>query len=331
METEYGKVFPELMVGKKIMYVHGFMSSGQTNTAKLLRRLLPQATVVAEDIPIHPAEAMELLHRLCEAERPDLIIGTSMGGMYTEMLRGVYRIVVNPAFQMGQAIKEGGMSGRQVFQNPRKDGVQEIIVTKSLEKEYAEITTHCFRGITADERERVYGLFGDRDPLVHTFGLFREHYPNAIRFHGEHRLTDSILQHYVVPVIRWIDDKQTGRERPVVYIDYDSVVDERGNVRSSLHKAYELLLDHYDVYFVARAHSDEGEAMLEAQRRIEDIFSAPAFNRVVYTSNPSLLYGDYYIGCNPPDGSMATAIEFGSEEFKAWEEIIVYFSRLGGQ
>ena len=77
---------------------------------------MPEATVIAPDLPIHPEEAMELLHNLVDSEKPDLIIGTSMGGMYTEMLYGVDRICVNPAFQMGTTISETNMMGKQVFQ-----------------------------------------------------------------------------------------------------------------------------------------------------------------------------------------------------------------------
>lgn len=106
---------------------------------------------------------MDLLHRMVDTEKPDLVIGTSMGGMYTEMLYGVDRICVNPAFQMGDTILQNNMLGKQTYQNPRADGVQEVIVTKALQKEYKEMTTHCFSGVTDEERKRVYGLFGDED------------------------------------------------------------------------------------------------------------------------------------------------------------------------
>ena len=82
------KNFPALMQGKKLMYVHGFGSSAASGTVTLLRTLLPSAEVIAEDIPLHPAEGLEMLRTLCKTHQPDLIIGTSMGGMYTEMLRG---------------------------------------------------------------------------------------------------------------------------------------------------------------------------------------------------------------------------------------------------
>ena len=125
------KQYPGLMAGKKIMYIHGFMSSAQSGTVDILRRMLPDATIVAEDIPLHPAEAMAMLRDMAQREQPDLIIGTSMGGMYAEMLYGYDRILVNPAFEMGKSPSQSSMTGKQVYQNPRKDGEMEVVVTKA--------------------------------------------------------------------------------------------------------------------------------------------------------------------------------------------------------
>ena len=202
----YIKQFPELMKGKKIMYVHGFGSSGQSGTVTRIREVFPNAIVIAPDLPVRPQEAIDLLRETCDKEQPDLIIGTSMGGMYAEMLYGYDRILVNPALQMGDTMKEHGMIGAQHFSNPRQDGVQDFIVTKALVKEYKEMTEQCFSGVTPEEQGRVWGLFGDEDTTVNTYDLFREHYPTAIRFHGEHRMNDNSFMHSIVPVIRWIDD-----------------------------------------------------------------------------------------------------------------------------
>ena len=339
MENPYLKQYPDLMSGKKIMYVHGFGSSAQSGTVTMLRTLMPNATVIAEDIPLHPAEAMTLLRDMQQNEQPHLIIGTSMGGMYTEQLRGTDRILVNPAFEMGATMGEHGMIGKQTFQNPRKDGVQDFIVTKALVKEYAEATTHCFENIDEADRQRVYGLFGDADPLVHTFPLFAQHYPNAMSFHGEHRLTDKVAMHYLIPVIRYIDDRQEGRERPVVYVDIETLRDSYGNATASMHKAYEMLIEHYNVYIVAPSPSDNAQQMVDDTRWVEQFLSAPAWGRIVFTNQRQMLYGDYLItpAAQPKPTLqeqpefMGTQIEWGSDEFKTWEEIIVFFDRLGGQ
>lgn len=333
MENNYQTQFPPLMEGKKIMYVHGFGSSAQSGTVKLLRQLMPRAEVIARDMPIHPEEAMALLHHLCEAEKPDLIIGSSMGAMYTEMLYGFDRILVNPAFQMGDTMMKHDMLGKQTFQNPREDGIQDFIVTKQIVKEYREITEKCFTGVDDEERRRVYGLFGDKDPMVNTFDLFHKHYPNAIHFHGEHQLIDKVAIHYLTPVIRWIDDRQEGRERPIVYITLDTLKDCYGKPRSSMHKAFEVIIQYYNVYIIASAPTNDHPSITEAQEWCEEYLSAPAYNRLVFTNALNLVYGDYLITTQTDDKNlfMGTTIEIGSDEFKTWEDIIVFFDRLGGQ
>lgn len=331
-ENQYVKQFPDLMSGKKVMYVHGFGSSAQSGTVTMLRTLLPEATVIAEDIPLHPEEGMAMLRQMQQEEQPDLIIGTSMGGMYTEMLYGTDRILVNPAFQMGETMGKHGLTGKQTFHNPRKDGIQEFIVTKTIVKEYEEMTTHCFAHAADEgEQQRVYGLFGDEDPLVHTFPLFSEHYANAIRFHGEHRLSDKVAHHYLIPVIRWIDDRQEGRERPIVFIDFNALHDSYDNPTASMHKAYEMLIERYDVYVVAPAPSNTPSALADVQAWVEKYLSAPAWNRIIYANQQQFLYGDYYISATDTPAFMGTSIRWGSDEFKTWEEIITFFERLGGQ
>lgn len=329
MENPYLKQFPDLMAGKKIMYVHGFLSSAQSGTVKMLSELMPNACIIAEDIPVHPEEALAMLRDMQEHEQPDLIIGTSMGGMFAEMLYGTDRILVNPAFEMGATMSS--MTGRQQFQNPRKDGKNELMVTKGLIKEYRDITTLCFSQITDEEQTRVYGLFGDKDPVVHTFDLFHEHYPQALYFHGEHRLIDKIALHYLSPVIRWIDDKQSGKERPIVYIHYDALHDAHGNATSSMHIAYEMLQEHYKVYIVASAPTNNHAYLQEVQAWAEEHLSTPAYDRLIFTNQKALLYGDYFIDPLPSANFMGTSIHYGSDEFKCWEDIIPFFQRLGGQ
>ena len=233
---------------------------------------------------------------------------------------------------VGDTMGKHGMIGKQVYQNPRQDGVQEFIVTKALVKQFAELTEQCFSN-AADEKEqqRVWGLFGDNDPLVHTYDLFLSHYPQAVRFHGEHRLTDKVAIHYLVPVIRWIDDRKEGRERPILYITIDAMRAPQGQPRPSMHKAFEMLLENYNIYFVCPARSTAKEAMAADHDWIEEAISAPSFDRIVYANNSALLYGDYKISTSDDTDFMGTNIRLGSDEFKTWDEIITYFERLGGQ
>lgn len=326
MENPYIKQYPELLTGKKILYVHGFGSSGQSGTVGRLREVFPEAIVIAPDLPIHPQEALDLLRQTCEAECPDLILGTSMGGMYTEMLYGYDRIVINPAFGIADTMQEHGLTGKQQFFSPRRDGVQEFYVDKPLVKEYRAICEQNFvHAEDAEEQQRVFGLFGDQDPLVHTRELFLQHYPQAISFHGEHRMNDHSFMHSIVPVMRWVDDRQSRRERPIIYIGIETMSNSHHQPASSVQKAVRLLIEHYDMYFVTDAPQPETEAWLE------EYINVPAWRHTVYTYRRDLLYGDYLISQKKEGDTMATLLEYGSDTFKTWDDIIDYFSHLGGQ
>ena len=326
----YIKQFPELFSGKKILYVHGFASSGQSGTVTRIRQVLPQAEVMAPDLPVEPEEAMALLKETCERENPDLIIGTSMGGMYAEMLYGYDRIIVNPAFEMGETMKEHGMMGQQHFQNPREDGVQEFMVTKTLVKAYKEMTERCFSGVSAEEQDRVWGLFGDEDTTVDTMDIFQQHYPRAISFHGEHRMNDQSFMHAVVPVIRWVDDRQEHRERPIIYIGIETLMDNYRKPKSSAQKTLRTLLENYQLYFVAPAGA-ETKGYEETLTWLYEYVNVPAYAHTVFTNQRQLLYGDYLISTDERWEGMATQIRFGSDTFKTWDDVADYFSRLGGQ
>ena len=333
-ENPYQKQFPDLMSGKRIMYVHGFASSAQSGTVKRLRDTLPQPEVIAYDLPVDPHEAIALLHEKVEKDKPHLIIGTSMGGMYTEQLYGTDRIVVNPAFQIADTMGEHGMTGKQTFLNPRQDGQQDFIVTKAMVKEYRAVQEQCFRGADTEEQSRVWGLFGMSDELVHTYPLFMEHYRQGIWFDGEHRMDDRVFLHSVVPVIRWIDDRQEGRERPVVYITIDALRDERGQQRSSAMKVLRRLIEDYQVFVVAPSADYDTDSVQSIQQWCKQVVGVPAYGHLVFTRRRDLLYGDYLVSADEADRNgdfMGTRILLGSDSFKTWEEIMVYFDRLGGQ
>ena len=322
IENPYVKQFPDLLAGKTLLYCHGFGSSGQSGTVTRLRTVMPQANVIAPDLPIDPNEAIALLHSICEKEKPDLIIGTSMGGMYTEQLRGFDRICINPALELADTMKAHGMTGTQQFQNPRQDGVQEFYVDKALVKAYRDVSEQRFVGLTDDDRQRVIGLFGDQDDLVDTFDMFSSHYPQATHFHGEHRMDDKSYMHSVVPVIRWIDDRQEQRQRPIVYIGIECLKDAYNKPASSCQKAVRQLIEHYQVYFVGE--TDDAQWL-------EEYINVPAWRHTVYTYRRDLLYGDYLISNRKEGDTMATLLLYGSDTFKTWEDIILYFSHLGGQ
>ena len=195
---------------KKILYVHGFASSGCSGTVLYLRKQLPDWKVIAPDLPIDPFEAIEQLHKLVEEEKPDIVVGTSMGGMYTQQLWGVPRIVVNPSFEMSRSLLFGKM-GRNRYLSKRKDGATEFRIDKSVVERFKEMEKEQFNGITEEEKSLVFGLFGEDDPIVHFQPLMAQLYgeERCRWFKGEHRLNDEIVKKVLIPLIdEMVPDKE---------------------------------------------------------------------------------------------------------------------------
>ena len=110
--------------------------------------------------------------------------------------------------------------------------------------------------------------------------------------------------HSVVPVIRWIDDKQEHRQRPIIYIGVETMMDNYQKPVSSVQKAVRQLIEHYQVLFVAPAldYTTTESCLTEYFRCSHlstDISSLP-------TAENSL-YGDYLIAA-PEQESLEGAL-----------------------
>ena len=196
---------------KKILYLHGFGSSGASGTVESLRRefwsrvdAAHRAVVVAPDIPLDPVAAMSMLEELAFDEMPDLIIGTSMGGMYAQQLHGFTRICVNPSFWPSRKY-DLLYVGKHKWLNRRKDGETEFHVTKEIIARFQNMEDHQFDGVTDDDRTLCHGLFGDGDTILssQTRPVFEQYYPGmAHTFPGGHRLNDDVLSHTLLPYIK---------------------------------------------------------------------------------------------------------------------------------
>ena len=194
---------------KKVLYLHGFGSSGASGTVELLRKAFweadaaHRAAVVAPDIPVDPAVALPMLKSLVVSESPVLIIGTSMGGEYAHQLRGVVRVCVNPSFWLSRKYDILHV-GKHKWLNKRRDGELEFHITKETIEHFQEMEAHQFDDIPEEDRFLCHGLFGEEDDLCPEGRLlFEEHYPGMSHvFPGGHRMNDAIVKTMLLPYIR---------------------------------------------------------------------------------------------------------------------------------
>jgi len=190
---------------KTVLYLHGFASAGSSGTALHLRNTLYEygIPVLSPDIPTSPAQALPFLQQLVSEQKPDLIVATSMGAMYAELLHGIPRILVNPSFCMSRLLTFRGLGKRQEFRNKREDGAKDFKVDKQMIAEFKEVEKRLFKAAKA-EQDIVWGLFGNQDKNVNCQPEFKKHYGTAHFqvFEGEHFLNDAILKRVVFPIVK---------------------------------------------------------------------------------------------------------------------------------
>ena len=206
----------------KIIYFHGFASSGASGTVQLLRQMLPSAQVIAPDIPVDPEEALPMLHGLVTAEQPDVIIGTSMGGMYAHQMHGHLRICVNPAFHMSTRSK-ALHTGTHKWLNGRVNHEKEFKVTQDTVRRFNQMERHQFDGVTPEDKDLCYGLFGIDDPFVNSanaYALFTKYYTHAERFEGGHNLNDKTIRKVLFPLLARLFGERFEQARQEPLPDY---------------------------------------------------------------------------------------------------------------
>ncbi len=184
----------------KVLFIHGLASSGAYKMASSLRILLKGSEVIAPDVPIDPREALDLLEGICRNERPDLIVGLSLGGFWAQKLRGYRKILVNPDFHISRLLRT--MTGEREYLSPRRDGATTFTVTEALCDEYAGLEAAEFDGLTLEEIALTTGMFADRDEMVNCKDEFEAFYPGRSRsYSGTHLPNYPEIKKYILPVI----------------------------------------------------------------------------------------------------------------------------------
>ena len=193
------------MSNRKLLYFHGFASAGSSGTATHLRNMLYEydVEVLSPDIPIMPVEALAFLKQLVDEQQPELIIGTSMGGLYTEQMYGTPRILVNPSFHMARHLTFQGL-GRRDFLNKRQDGARDFKVDKAMIDQFREVEETSFSNVSNEEKTLVWGFFGRNDKFVNCQPEFKKAYgtEHFRMFDGEHRLNDIVLKRDIFPLVK---------------------------------------------------------------------------------------------------------------------------------
>lgn len=184
----------------KILFIHGLASSGAYKMASTLRILLKGSEVTAPDVPIEPSDALALLEGICSREKPDLIVGLSLGGFWAQKLRGYRKMLVNPDLHPSRLLRT--KVGVMEYLSPRRDGAVSFRIEETICQGYETLEKDEFKGLDDEEIALTSGMFADRDEMVNCFDEFQEHYPGrGHRYPGTHLPNFPETKKYILPVI----------------------------------------------------------------------------------------------------------------------------------
>ena len=98
---------------KKVLFIHGFASSGQAQKAKDLKDILndDQLTteVIAPDLVHQPLQDIQTLEKIVRDNKIDMIVGSSLGGFYALVLALAHPhklVLINPSLTPQQTLQD---------------------------------------------------------------------------------------------------------------------------------------------------------------------------------------------------------------------------------
>lgn len=148
-----------------MMYVHGFLSgSNGAKQQQLQNHFKSRYRVIAPELDADPDKALAILNAVIEKEKPEIIIGTSLGGWMTYMCesRNAELVIVNPSTIPYKTLGRW-LNQPQRYFCPRLDGVQTYTLTQEVLDKYLKYDTIS----TVKEKiNRIHALCSTKDELI---------------------------------------------------------------------------------------------------------------------------------------------------------------------
>lgn len=143
------------------LYVHGMGSGAKSGTRSSLGHYLDRYEWLSPELPMEPQGAMTILRDYCQVFNPELIAGTSAGGLYTLFLPAHKKILVNPTWNIDTTLRRIGY-GKHAFHCEREDGATQWTLDEPLVQAFRQLRDNT-QPIPA---QRMVALFSNDDELV---------------------------------------------------------------------------------------------------------------------------------------------------------------------
>lgn len=143
------------------LYIHGMGSGAKSGTTSSLGHYLSRYEWLCPELPLDPLQAIAILHDYEQVFQPDLIVGTSVGGLFTLFLDAPTKVTVNATYNIDTTLRRLGY-GKHKYHCEREDGATEYTIDEPLVQAYKR-----FRDTSAPiSSPRMIAFFSSDDELI---------------------------------------------------------------------------------------------------------------------------------------------------------------------
>lgn len=153
-----------------MMYIHGFMSGANgTKQTQLQQHFKNRYRVIAPELDADPDKSLALLNEIIKEEKPEIIIGTSLGGWMTLMCDSgdAELVIVNPSTVPYKTLSRW-LNEPQTYFCPRLDGVQTYLLTQDTLDKYLK---YDMNSAIKEKTNRLHALCSTKDELIGTLHI----------------------------------------------------------------------------------------------------------------------------------------------------------------
>lgn len=148
-----------------MMYIHGFRSGANGSKREQLQRHFEgRYRVIAPEVDADPEDSLAKINEIIVREKPEIIVGTSLGGWMTLMCDSgdAQLVVVNPSTHPEQTL-ERWIGQELPYFCERLDGVQIYTLTREVLDKYNRYDiTNSIR----EKSNRIHALCSTADELI---------------------------------------------------------------------------------------------------------------------------------------------------------------------
>lgn len=180
------------------MYIHGLASGANSNTGKEMQKLFPNYNWLLPEVGEVLTEAIDTINQWIEKHNPQVIIGTSYGGlmtMYANAPNSV-KIICNPAVNAEVSFVEKIGLGEHEYFLQRLDGAKTFVIDETICQGIADYkATH--NPISGVQNHAIFAandeVIGKDATLTNAAFAYDNGYKIHIDAKGMHRNTPSTL------------------------------------------------------------------------------------------------------------------------------------------